>query len=193
MKLLLIDHEDSFVYNLAQALELLGAQVSCLRYTTPYAEARRLNPDAIVFSPGPGHPSDRRVSGLARRFLEDDRGRTPILGVCLGHQILGDYFGGKVVPAPEPVHGEVAEVVHDRSRLFREVPSPFSAARYHSLVVDRSRLPPALRLTAQGRDGLTMAVQHRTDPIFGVQFHPESYLTRDGPQILANFLDEVRE
>jgi anthranilate synthase/aminodeoxychorismate synthase-like glutamine amidotransferase len=192
VKLLLIDHEDSFVYNLAQAFEVLGARVSCLRYTTPYAEARRTDPDLIVFSPGPGHPKDRRITGLARRFLDEMKGRTPILGVCLGHQLVGDYYGASVVRAPEPVHGEVAEVQHDASRLFDRVPSPFSAARYHSLVIDRATLPPELLLTARDRDGLSMAIQHRDNPTFGVQFHPESYLTDAGRQILANFVREGR-
>jgi anthranilate synthase/aminodeoxychorismate synthase-like glutamine amidotransferase len=192
MRLLLIDHEDSFVYNLAQAFELLGVRVSCVRYTTPFVEARRTDPDAIVFSPGPGHPADRRITGLARRFLDERAGRTPILGVCLGHQLLGEYYGASVVRAPEPVHGEVARVRHDQSRLFLDVPSPFLAARYHSLVIDGKTLPPDLRLTAHGEDGLAMAVQHRVDPTFGVQFHPESYLTRVGPQLLANFVGEVR-
>ncbi|MFZ0892193.1 MAG: aminodeoxychorismate/anthranilate synthase component II [Thermoplasmata archaeon] len=192
MKLLLIDHEDSFVYNLAQAFEVLGARVSCIRYTTPYSDACRIDPDLIVFSPGPGHPKDRRVTGLARRFLVERAGRTPILGVCLGHQLLGDYYGAAVVRAPEPVHGEVAEVQHDASRLFDRVPSPFPAARYHSLVIDGRTLPPELRLTARGLDGLAMAIEHRGDPTFGVQFHPESYLTGVGPRILENFVNEGR-
>ncbi|MFZ1023139.1 MAG: aminodeoxychorismate/anthranilate synthase component II [Thermoplasmata archaeon] len=192
MKLLLIDHEDSFVYNLAQAFELLGVRVSCIRYTTPYGEARRTDPDLIVFSPGPGHPADRRITGLARQFMDEHAGRTPMLGVCLGHQLLGDYYGASVIRAPEPVHGEVAEVLHDGGRLFHDVPSPFPAARYHSLVIDGPSLPSELRLTACGRDGLAMAVQHRDDPTFGVQFHPESYLTRVGPRILENFVNEGR-
>ena len=192
MKLLLIDHEDSFVYNLAQSFETLGVHVSCLRYTTRFADACRTDPDAVVFSPGPGHPADRRITGLARHFLDERAGRIPILGVCLGHQLLGEYYGGSVIRAPEPVHGEAAQVRHDESRLFRDVPSPFPAARYHSLVVDGSTLPRDLRLTARGDDGLVMAVEHRVDPTFGVQFHPESYLTRAGPRILANFVREVR-
>lgn len=192
MKILLIDHEDSFVYNLYQELEILGARVSCLRYTRPWKDARESDPDGIVFSPGPGHPSDHRVTGLARTALETWGGSRPVLGVCLGNQLLGIYYGGQVVRAPRPVHGEAVSVRHDGSGILRDIPSPFRAARYHSLVISRRAFPQALRLSGTSADGVVMAVRHRTDPTFGVQFHPESFLTPEGPKVLANFLEEVR-
>jgi anthranilate synthase/aminodeoxychorismate synthase-like glutamine amidotransferase len=192
MRILLVDHEDSFVFNLDQALRGLGARVDCVRYTTSPGAAMKTDPDAIVFSPGPGHPADRRVTGLARALLDRYAGRRPILGVCLGHQLIGDVYGASVVRAPEPVHGEVESVAHNADRLYRGVPSPFAATRYHSLVVDRRRLPQSLQVTAWSPDGVTMGLKHRRDPTFGVQYHPESYLTRQGPKILANFVAEAR-
>jgi anthranilate synthase/aminodeoxychorismate synthase-like glutamine amidotransferase len=188
VKLLLIDHEDSFVYNLAQAFGTLGADVTVLRYTEPRRSALDVHPDFVVLSPGPGSPADPAVTGLARSFLADPKG-PPILGVCLGHQLIGSFFGGRVIHAATPVHGEVAQVTHDGVGLFQGLPSPFAAARYHSLVVDPARLPAVLEVTARTSDGAIMAIQHRDRPIYGVQFHPESFLTRPGPRLLENFLD----
>lgn len=192
MRVVLIDHEDSFVYNLAQALSTLDADVRVVRYTVPYATAQRFDPDAVVLSPGPGHPTDARLTGLARRYLATNGPGLPILGVCLGHQLIGEYFGGRVVRAGAPVHGEVAAVMHDGRGLFRRVPSPFRAARYHSLVIEPRSCPPDLEVVARTPEGVVMSVRHTQLPIFGVQFHPESYMTPEGPHILANFLREAR-
>jgi anthranilate synthase/aminodeoxychorismate synthase-like glutamine amidotransferase len=191
MKVVLIDHEDSFVYNLAQSLTVAGARVVCLRYTVPFSDLRREDADAFVFSPGPGHPSDTRVTGLARRVLSEYSTERPTLGVCLGHQLIGEYCGGRVVRGT-PVHGQTAAVHHSGDELFAGVPSPFDAARYHSLVIDPATVPPSLTVTARTRKGEVMAVRHRGQPVVGVQFHPESFLTRGGPRIVENFLAEAR-
>lgn len=190
MKVVLVDHEDSFVYNLAQALSIAGAEVVCLRYTVPFSEVESEDADAFVFSPGPGHPQDRRVTGLARRILAKHGSERPMLGVCLGHQLIGEYFGGRVVPGT-PVHGQTAAVHHRHDPLFAGVPSPFPAARYHSLVIAPQSVPETLVVTAHTRRGEVMGVRHRSRPIVGVQFHPESFLTRAGPRILENFLSEA--
>lgn len=192
MKVLLIDHEDSFVHNIEQALRVEGANVDCLRATVRVATAVRTDPDAIVLSPGPGHPSDRRITGLARVLLNRWDQERPFLGVCLGHQVVADHYGGEVVHAPAPVHGEATDVVHDGRGIFRGVRSPFVAARYHSLAVRRSSLPRTLEISAIGSEGLIMGLRHRSRPVESVQFHPESYLTLEGPQLLRNFLAEVR-
>jgi para-aminobenzoate synthetase component II len=190
--MLLVDHEDSFVYNLAQGFAALGAEVRTVRYYEPFSAVRTWSPDAVAFSPGPGHPSDPRVTRLGRRILSEWDGTTPILGVCLGHQLIAHAAGATVRPAPRPVHGEAGPVDHDASALFRGVPSPFKAGRYHSLVVDADSLPPQFRITARGRDGVVMALEERGAPTFGVQFHPESILTPEGGKLLANFLAEAR-
>lgn len=192
MKVLLVDHEDSFVYNLYQTLEALGAQVECIRYTEPIRRSVATDPDAIVLSPGPGHPNDRRITGHSRQLLNRWRRERPFLGVCLGHQLIGEYYGGRVGRAESPVHGETVEIEHIDAPLFRNVPSKFRGARYHSLVVQREGLPRDLAVTATAPRRTIMALDHRSDPVHGVQFHPESYLTPDGPQILKNFLEEVR-
>ncbi|MGI0054308.1 MAG: anthranilate synthase component II [Thermoplasmata archaeon] len=191
MKIVLIDHEDSFVYNLDQALRAGGATVRCVRYNVGFPSLRREDPDAVVFSPGPGHPRDRGVTGLARQVLERYGRERPILGVCLGHQLIAEHYGARVVRGT-PVHGETARVRHQSVPLFRGVPNPFRAARYHSLVVDRASLPAVLRPTAVALDGTLMALEHRTDPVRGVQFHPESFLTEGGRRLIDNFLAEVR-
>jgi len=192
MKVLLVDHEDSFVYNIQQALAADGARVTCVRATVPPSEAIRRDPDAIVLSPGPGHPRDRRVTGLGRALLNRWDRERPFLGVCLGHQLIADHYGAEVVRAPAPVHGERSRLTHDGIGIFRGVPSPWDVARYHSLAVRRASVPPDLEISASGRDGLVMALRHRTRPVESVQFHPESYLTRYGPRLLRNFLREAR-
>jgi para-aminobenzoate synthetase component II len=192
VRILLVDHEDSFVHNVEQALAAAGAEVRCLRATVPPREAFRYDPDGIVLSPGPGHPRDRRVTGLARSLLSRWDRERPFLGVCLGHQLIGEHYGAAVGHAPVPVHGELSELVHDGRGVFRGVPSPFTAARYHSLVVLPSSVPSDLEVAARGTDGLVMALRHRHRPVESVQFHPESYLTRHGPKIFRNFLAEVR-
>lgn len=191
MKVLLIDHEDSFVYNVDQALRSAGADVRTIRYTTPWSQVVDYDTDAFVFSPGPGHPRDRRVTGLARRVLREYSPERPVLGICLGHQLIGEYFGGRVIRAPTPVHGATALVRHGADPLFRGVPSPFRAARYHSLILDAHHLPADMLVTASTARGAVMAVRHRDRPVAGVQFHPESYLTTRGRTILRNFLREV--
>jgi anthranilate synthase/aminodeoxychorismate synthase-like glutamine amidotransferase len=192
MKVLLIDHEDSFVHNIEQALAADGADVLCLRSTVPLKTALRADPDAVVLSPGPGHPGDRRLTGLSRHLLERWDTERPFLGVCLGHQLIAEHYGGLVVRAPQPVHGDVARMTHDGRGLFAGVPSPTWVARYHSLVVDPGSVPSELEVSARGTGGLVMALRHRRRPVNSVQFHPESYLTPSGPKLLQNFLREAR-
>jgi anthranilate synthase component II len=192
VKVLLVDHEDSFVYNLYQYLRVLGASVDCVRYTEPVQRSIRRDPDAVVLSPGPGHPRDRRVTGHARQLLLRWRAERPFLGVCLGHQLIGEFYGGRVGRAESPVHGETVQIQHTDVPLFRHVPVKFRGARYHSLIVEREALPEQLLVTATTHRGTIMALDHKSDPVHGVQFHPESYLTHDGPQILRNFLEEAR-
>jgi para-aminobenzoate synthetase component 2 len=193
VKVLLVDHEDSFVHNLSQAFQGDGAKVVTLRSTRPLTEALRADPDAVVLSPGPGHPSDRRITGLARALLDRWDTERPFLGVCLGHQLIAEHYGARVVRGAEPVHGETARVEHDGRGLFGGVPSPLTAARYHSLVVARAGFPAELEVSAKDRAGVIMALRHRRRPVEAVQFHPESYLTPEGPRLLANFLDGARK
>jgi anthranilate synthase component 2 len=184
--ILVVDHYDSFVYNLVQLVESLGASTEVVRSDAESAEqmlARR--PDAVILSPGPGRPDE------AGCFLELPRAlnaATPLLGVCLGHQALGESLGGRVDRGPVPVHGKASAVHHEGRGILAGVPSPFEAGRYHSLVLTRDDLPADLELTAWTEDGLVMGVQHRDLPRFGVQFHPESILTPEGPKIIENFL-----
>ncbi len=192
MKILLIDHEDSFVHNIEQALASLGARVVCLRSTEPWKVARTVDPDGVVLSPGPGSPSDRRVTGLSRRLLRAWDRERPFLGICLGHQLIGSVYGASVIRARRPVHGEIDSIRHDGGPPFADVASPFVAARYHSLVIDPATLPRDLEASAFGTADHLMGIRHRQRPVFGLQFHPESYLTPAGPQILQNFLREVR-
>ena len=191
MKVLLVDHEDSFVHNIEQALAADGARVTCVRATAPVAEAMRLDPDAIVLSPGPGHPRDRRMTALARGLLDAWRTERPFLGVCLGHQLIGEYYGARVVRAEAPVHGETSPVRHDGRGIFSGVPNPTAVARYHSLVVSSRSVPPCLEVSARGADGVVMALRHIHHPVESVQFHPESYLSPAGPTLFANFLHGV--
>lgn len=192
MKVLLVDHEDSFVRNIEQALAARGAHVLCLRGTRPTSEAVRFDPDAIVLSPGPGHPSDRRLTRLSRSLLDRWEAERPFLGVCLGHQLIGERYGARVVRAKEPVHGESTRIRHDGHGLFLRVPSPTRAARYHSLVVDPSSVPSCFEVSARGSPDVIMGLRHRHHAIESVQFHPESYLTPMGPRMLANFLEAAR-
>jgi len=192
MKVLLIDHEDSFVHNVEQGLATEGARVSCLRSTVPLRDAIRVDPDAIVLSPGPGHPADRRLTGLSRALLRRWDRERPFLGVCLGHQLMAEHYGATVVHAPEPVHGDVTRITHDGRGLFEGVPTPTLVARYHSLMVRPSSVPSTLEVSARGEGGIVMSLRHRRRPVSSVQFHPESYLTRSGPMLLRNFLREAR-
>ncbi len=193
MKLVLIDHQDSFVYNLAQALGSLGAEVLTLRSDETLAAVKKADPDALVLSPGPGNPSQKELMGVTPRILRSLSREIPTLGVCLGHQAIGAYFGGRIVRAPYPCHGETTLVEHRGEGLYTGVPNPFPAARYHSLVVEPASLPACLERTSWEKEGgILMGLAHRRYPIVGVQFHPESYLTRAGRRILENFLKEAR-
>ncbi len=191
MRVLLIDNYDSFTYNLLQYLAELGAEVLVHRNDAlSLEELERLEPDRVVISPGPGTPERAGVSVEAvRRFGP----RVPLLGVCLGHQAIGYAYGGRVVRAPEPMHGKTSEIYHTGRGLYRGVPNPFVATRYHSLVVERESLPACLELTAWTADGLVMGIRHREYPVEGVQFHPESILTAEGKTILKNFLAGRRD
>lgn len=185
-----IDNYDSFTYNLVQYLAELGAEPTVFRNDQiDVEELAAMDPEAIVISPGPGRPEAAGVSVAVVHVLGP---RVPILGVCLGHQAIGVAFGGCVCAAPEPVHGKVSKVYHRGNGIYSGVPSPFEATRYHSLVVDRHRLPGDLEITAWTDDGIIMGIRHRRYPVEGVQFHPESVLTASGKTILANFLSYAR-
>jgi para-aminobenzoate synthetase component 2 len=185
--LLVIDNYDSFTYNLVQYLGELGADMKVIRNDeVPVDEIdNEMHPEKILISPGPGTPDAAGVSlEVIDRFAE----RIPILGVCLGHQAIGQHFGGKVIRAPEPVHGKPVEVRHDGKTIFEGIDGSFTAGRYHSLVVERESLPECLEISAESPDGLIMAMRHRSLPLEGVQFHPESILTEHGKKMLKNFL-----
>ncbi|HTO96937.1 MAG TPA: aminodeoxychorismate/anthranilate synthase component II [Myxococcales bacterium] len=195
---LVIDNYDSFTFNLVQRIGELGVEVEVLRNdAASAAEILARRPERLILSPGPCTPNEAgvcleliaRACGL-NGFPRPER-PIPILGVCLGHQSIGQAFGGKVVRARAPVHGKAEEIVHDRSALFRGMPRPLQGGRYHSLVVEAKTLPKELKISARTRDGIVMGLRHRTLPVFGVQFHPESILTPDGQTLLRNFL-EVR-
>lgn len=184
--ILLIDNYDSFVFNLARYFERLGAHTRVARNDAiDAAEVRRLDPAALVFSPGPCTP---REAGNSLALVRSLYAEFPILGVCLGHQTIAAAFGGGVVRAAEPMHGRASRITHDNSPLFAGIPNPFFVGRYHSLVAAEDSLPPALRVTSRTEDGAIMAVEHRERPVYGVQFHPESILTEYGYAILRNFL-----
>jgi len=185
--LLVIDNYDSFTYNLVQYLGELGAEMRIFRndeVTVDEVESD-LKPEKILISPGPGTPD---AAGISLEVLDRFAERTPIFGVCLGHQAIGQHFGGKVIRAPEPVHGKPVEVRHDGKTIFEGIDPSFNAGRYHSLVVDRESLPDCLEISAESPDGLIMAMRHKHLPIEGVQFHPESILTEHGKVMLRNFL-----
>lgn len=186
--LLLIDNYDSFTYNLVHYLGELGAEVLVRRNDAlDVQQAMALNPSAIVLSPGPCDPAQAGIClALTAAAAET---RTPLLGVCLGHQTIGEAFGGKVIRAPQIVHGKMGTMLHEGKGVFAGLPSPFQATRYHSLVVERESLPDCLEITAWVEDGTIMGLRHRALPIEGVQFHPESIASEHGHQILRNFLD----
>lgn len=186
MRLLLIDNFDSFVYNLAQAFGALDAEPIVVRNDHPLDELESIEPDAVVISPGPGTPQD---AGVSVRAIEHFAGRVPVLGVCLGHQCIGAAFGGRIDRAPVgPRHGKTSPIEHDGDGVYTGLPSPFVATRYHSLSIEEKNWPRDLAVTARSDDGVVMGVRHRSLPIEGVQFHPESVLTTEGPALLANFL-----
>ncbi len=186
--LLVIDNYDSFTYNLVQYLGELGAEMRVVRNDEVTVDKieDELKPERILVSPGPGTPDAAGISlGVIARFAAS----LPILGVCLGHQAIGQHFGGSVVRAPEPVHGKPVEILHDGKTIFDEVPDGFAAGRYHSLIIDRETMPDCLEISAESPDGLVMGLRHKTLKIEGVQFHPESILTDHGKKILQNFLE----
>ena len=185
--LLVIDNYDSFTYNLVQYFGQLGVEQRIFRNDgiSP-KEALDLNPDRVLLSPGPCSPKE---AGVTLEIIRTFAGRKPILGVCLGHQAIGYYFGGKVVRADRLMHGKVSPILHSQTDLFRGMPDGFAATRYHSLLVERSSLPAELEITAETAEGEIMGLRHRSLPIWGVQFHPESIATEGGMRILQNFLE----
>lgn len=184
--ILLLDNYDSFTYNLAQYLGELGCQVEVHRNDKiTVEEIARRKPERIVISPGPCTPQQ---AGISMELVERLAGKFPILGVCLGHQAIGAAFGGRIVRAPKLFHGKTSQIHHDSKTIFRKLPNPFTATRYHSLIVERKSLPRELAISAETDDGIIMGLRHRRYKIEGVQFHPESVLTDFGKQLLQNFL-----
>ena len=183
----LIDNYDSFTFNLVHYLGELGAEVSVWRNDEiTVADTLASRPDAIVLSPGPCTPNE---AGVCLELVRSASETTPMLGVCLGHQAIGQAFGGDIVRAPAPMHGKVSRISHHAHGLFRGLNGPFQATRYHSLIIERASTPSELEITAESDDGLVMGVEHHDRPVFGVQFHPESIASEHGRQILRNFLD----
>ncbi len=186
-RVLIIDNYDSFTYNLVQQLGEIGAEITVFRNDAiDIAGIRAAAPDAIVLSPGPGRPED---AGITCMVIKDLGGEIPILGVCLGHQAIGQVFGGEIVAAPTLMHGKTSQIHHQGTGVFTGLPDPFTATRYHSLVIDPTTVPEVLEVTATTADGVIMGVAHRSLNIHGVQFHPESILSPLGPQLLATFLE----
>ena len=184
--ILLLDNYDSFTYNLAQYLGELGCALEVHRNDKiSVEEIARRKPERIVISPGPCTPME---AGISVELIQKLAGKIPILGVCLGHQAIGAAFGGKVIRAPKLFHGKTSQIQHDGKGIFRSLPDPFTATRYHSLIVERKSLPRSLQITAETRDGIIMGLRHRKWKVEGVQFHPESVLTESGKQLLKNFL-----
>lgn len=190
--ILLIDHFDSFTYNVYQAVAELGAEVKVVRYgSVTVEEVRAMKPEAVILSPGPGHPEEVPESVRLVRELYKE---LPILGICLGHQLIGAAFEAPVVRAPVIMHGKVSDVIHDGIDLFKEMPNPLPIMRYHSLIVEKEELPEELVVQAVTADDSTvMGIRHRNYPLFGVQFHPESIGTPDGSTLFANFLEAVAQ
>jgi len=190
MKVLILDNYDSFVYNLYQAIGELGAEPVVHRNdSVTLREIRTLAPDAIVLSPGPGHPANTRDFGVCGDVLRELSPAIPTMGVCLGHQGIGTAYGAQVGHAARILHGKTSLVRHDGRTIFEGLPNPMTAGRYHSLAIDATSVPPDLEVSATSDEGEIMGVRHRRDPIEGVQFHPESILTPDGRRLLRNFLE----
>jgi anthranilate synthase component 2 len=186
-KVVLVDNYDSFTWNLVHALGALGAEVEVHRNDAiSVDEIERKKPDAIVISPGPGTPQE---SGISLEVVKRLGSKTPIFGVCLGNQTIGEVYGGEVVRGPEPIHGKLSSIKHEGKTVFRGINGAFDATRYHSLVVDKKSVPDELAVTAETDDGLVMGLSHKTYPVHGVQFHPESIASEHGQSILKNFLD----
>jgi len=182
----MIDNYDSFTYNLVQYLSELGERVVVYRNDQISVQGiKRLNPKRIVISPGPGTPLD---AGISNQLIEELSGRIPILGVCLGHQCIGHVFGGKIVRAKRIMHGKVSEIYHNGRTIFKGLPVPFTATRYHSLLIENKSFPEVLEITARTKAKEIMGIRHRKHPTFGVQFHPESIMTPVGKKLLRNFI-----
>ncbi|NPA52078.1 MAG: aminodeoxychorismate/anthranilate synthase component II [Aquificae bacterium] len=192
MKILMIDNYDSFTYNIVQYLFELGADVIVKRNDEiKIQEIKDLpNLNAIVISPGPCTPNE---AGISVEVIKTYKGKYPILGVCLGHQSIGTAFGAKIIKAKCLMHGKTSKIYHNRENLFKGIPSPFEAVRYHSLVIDEKTLPQNIKITARSEDNEIMAIEHKEYPIWGVQFHPESVLTRYGKKLLKNYLELVKK
>lgn len=185
--ILIIDNYDSFTYNLYQRIANITDEVKVIRNDRiSVSEVKALNPKGIILSPGPGRPE---TAGICIELVRALHKEIPILGVCLGHQAITAAFGGNIINAKEIVHGKSASIFHNRSRLFENVPLPFKAARYHSLIADKKSLPAMMNIEAENNDGMIMAIKHQDYPTFGVQFHPESILSANGTTLLSNFLD----
>ena len=187
--LLLLDNYDSFTYNIYQLLAELGAEIEVVRNdAATVTELSKRGYDGVVISPGPGEPKD---AGVTENLIREMKGAVPILGVCLGHQAIGEVFGGKVVRAPKIVHGKTSRIRHDGVGIYRDLPQPFDVGRYHSLILERETLPDCLAVTAETEDGIIMGVRHKEYDVEGVQFHPESILTPEGRTLLGNFLRKL--
>jgi anthranilate synthase component 2 len=195
MKILVIDNYDSFVYNIAQLLGELNTEPIVIRNDKiTLEEVKAMKPDAIVISPGPGHPADRKYFGVCTDIIRELGPKTPILGVCLGHQGIVHAFGGKIINAGKVRHGKTSSIKYNVDSLFEDVQNPFKATRYHSLVADKDTIPNCLEVTARALDdGEIMGIRHKKYKIEGVQFHPESVLTGEGRKILQNFISMVKE
>ncbi len=188
--LLMIDNYDSFTYNLVQYLGELGEEIEVFRNDKiSIGEIEKLNPEVLVISPGPGTPQD---AGISLEVIQHFTGKIPILGVCLGHQCIGESFGGRIVSAPTLMHGKTSLIHHTGEVLYKDIPNPFEATRYHSLIIDRDSLPECLEINAWTAEQEIMGVRHKEEPLFGVQFHPESILTKEGKVLLNNFLYHAR-
>ena len=184
--ILVIDNYDSFTYNIVQELGELGAELTVFRNDKiTVDEARNLRPDRVVISPGPGYPCD---AGISLDIIRELGAEMPLLGICLGHQAIGEAYGGKVVHAPELMHGKTSMIYHQGDTIFGEIPDPFEATRYHSLIVEEASLPDSLQITARTSSGEIMGLRHKQYPVIGVQFHPESILTGYGMKMLENFM-----
>ena len=185
--ILVIDNYDSFTYNLVQYLGELGARLEVYRNDKiTINQIQKLRPSRILISPGPGKPKDAGISEDVIRIFGQ---KTPILGVCLGHQAIGEVFGGRIIGARSLMHGKTSMIYHDGKDIFKNIPNPFEATRYHSLIVERKTFPSSLKITAQTKSKEIMGLRHKAYPIYGVQFHPESILTLEGKKLLKNFLD----
>lgn len=187
---LMIDNYDSFVYNLIRYFEELGEEILvCRNDKITFSDIEKLKPEGIIISPGPKDPEH---AGKCMEIVETFKGSIPILGICLGHQIIGKVFGAKIIKGAQPVHGKVFEVKHSGKYVFKNIVSPMKVTRYHSLIIERESLPDVLEITSETEDGVIMGVRHKHYHIEGVQFHPEAELTQYGHEILKNFIDEIR-